>query len=120
MSNIKNIVEEMDTSSPRNHQSVAVSKSNVLTPRNKMSLLLDLPMETASTEHSGSLSASASAASYNSAQPMTETKTERDAKLKAFFSSTDATDEAIDYTNNPQGRFLNVQNFLTNQRIENE
>jgi len=87
-----------------------------------MSFLLDLPLETASTEQdsTGCLSASAaSRASYNSAQPMTETKTERDAKLKAFFSSGDAI-EVVDYTNDPQGRFINVQNFLTNQRIENE
>ena len=48
-------------------------------------------------------------------------KEERDAQLKAFFSSTngDASDD-FDYTNNPEGRFLNVKNFLTNQRIENE
>jgi len=89
-----------------------------------MSLLLDLPMETASTEHdsTGCLSAStASRNNYNSAQPITETKTERDAKLKAFFSSADTTsEEVVDYTKDPQGRFINVQNFLTNQRIENE
>ena len=45
LSNIKNIVEEMDTSSPRNNQ---LGKAS-MTPRNKMSLLLDLPMETEST-----------------------------------------------------------------------
>ena len=57
LSNIKNIVTEMDTSSPR--------KSEVVTPRNKMSLFLDLPMETASTEHASTrcLSTCASAAS---------------------------------------------------------
>ena len=68
LSNIKNIVAEMDTSSPR--------KSEVITPRNKVSsLFLDLPMETASTEHAstGCLSAaSSSRLSYNSAQPSTD------------------------------------------------
>ena len=116
LSNIKNIVAEMDTSSPR--------KSEVVTPRAKMSLFLDLPMETASTEHAstGCLSASASAASsrlsYNSAQPSTDalTKTERDAALKALFSSNNSSEEVDSH----QGRFINVQNFLKDQRIENE
>jgi hypothetical protein len=48
--------------------------------------------------------------------------TERDAKLKAFFSSgnDDAAEEKIDYSSNPQGRFINVQHFLKDQRIEND
>ena len=112
LSNIKNIVAEMDTSSPR--------KSEVITPRNKVSsLFLDLPMETASTEHAstGCLSAASSPRlSYNSAQPSTDAQTERDAALKAFFTSNDAVEE----TDNHQGRYINVQNFLKDQRIENE
>ena len=112
LSNIKNIVAEMDTSSPR--------KSEVITPRNKVSsLFLDLPMETASTEHAstGCLSAASSPRlSYNSAQPSTDAQTERDAQLKAFFTSNDAVEE----TDNHQGRYINVQNFLKDQRIENE
>jgi hypothetical protein len=50
--------------------------------------------------------------------------TERDAKLKAFFASTngDVTEEEnIDSTRlNPQGRFINVQRFLKDKRIEND
>jgi len=116
LSNIKNIVTEMDTSSPR--------KSEVVTPRAKMSLFLDLPMETASTEHAstGCLSACASAASlglsYNSAQPSidTLTKTERDAAIRALFSGNNSSEEIDSH----QERFINVQNFLKDQRIENE
>merc|ERR1712045_199994 len=114
LSNIKNIVAEMDTSSPR--------KSEVITPRNKVSsLFLDLPMETASTEHAstGYLSAASSPRlSYNSAQPSIDamSKTERDAALKNFFTSNDAVEE----TDNYQGKYINVQNFLKDQRIENE
>jgi hypothetical protein len=45
-----------------------------------------------------------------------------DAKLKAFFSSgnDDAAEEKIDYSSNPQGRFINVQRFLKDQRVEND
>ena len=67
LSNIKNIVAEMDTNSPR--------MSEAVTPRNKMSFFLDLPMETASTEHAstGCLSAaSSSRLSYNSTQPSSD------------------------------------------------
>jgi hypothetical protein len=85
LSNIKNIVDEMDTSSPRGRQSAAATMSNVLTPKNKMSLYLDLPNESATTnDHASTQCNSSSAASrlsYNSAQPLSE----RDAKLKAFF-----------------------------------
>jgi len=112
LSNIKNIVDVMDTTSPR--------RSEVVTPKNKMSsLYLDLPMETGSTDYAstGCLSAaSSSRLSYNSAQPSADalTKTERDAALKAFFASNDAD------TDSHHGRYINVQNFLKDQRIENE
>jgi hypothetical protein len=121
LSNLKNIVNEMDTSSPR---AATTTMSNVLTPKNKMSLFLDLPNESATTnDHASTQCNSSSAASrlsYNSAQPLTE----RDAKLKAFFSSTNgdaaAEEEVIDYSNNPQGRFINVKHFLRDARIEND
>jgi hypothetical protein len=49
LSNLKNIVDDMDNGSPRGRQSAATTMSNVLTPKNKMSLYLDLPNESAAS-----------------------------------------------------------------------
>jgi hypothetical protein len=122
LSNFKNIADEMDTSSPTRHQSAAAAmSSNVLTPKNKMALLLDLPSEATSNDRASTACYSASAVSrhsYNSAQPLSG----RDIQLKAFFGSNneDTIEEIIDYSNDPQGRFINVKHFLKGQRIENE
>lgn len=106
----------MDTNSPVRRQSAAMTMDS--NPKNKMTLLLDLPSEATSASTSCNSMSAASRHSYNSAQPLTE----RDIQLKAFFggNNEDTSEEIIDYSNDPQGRFTNVKNFLTLQRIEHE
>ena len=89
-----------------------LARQNAFTPKKSTLPMIEMPAERLSAS-TASASGRASRHSNLTAQPLSE----RDARIKAFFSGRSSSEEMKDYGDNELNRYYDVHRFLKGQRV---